>query len=66
MRELAIGAHRLGRNRAAVRRDEIHQAERERLDPGMGGDRLDVAQGAMGLDQRMQRHAPGRFGDGVD
>ena len=55
MGELALGAHRLGRDRAAMRGDEVHQAERERLDARMGGDRLDLAQRAVGLDQRVQR-----------
>ena len=60
-----FGAHRRGRDRAAVRRDEIHQAERDRLDARMRGDRLDLAQGAVGLDQRVQRHAT-RAAGGVD
>ena len=42
-----------------MRGDEIHQAERERLDARMRGDRLDVAQRAVGLDQRVQRDRAG-------
>ena len=54
--ELAPGAHRTERNRAAVRRDKVHQAERQRLDARMRGDLEHLTQRAMGLDQGMQWH----------
>ncbi len=56
MRELALGAHRRLRDRAAVRRDEVHQPERQRFQPRMRGQQLDVAQRAVGLHQRVQRN----------
>jgi hypothetical protein len=42
--ELALHAHRRLRDRAAVRRDEVHQPERQRLDARVGGDGLHLAQ----------------------
>jgi hypothetical protein len=70
--ELAARTHRRSRNRAAVRGDEIHHAERQRLDARVRCQRLYLAQRAMGFHQRVQRdrlrHAGVAFGrlDGGD
>src|SRR5574343_288806 len=54
--ELARALHRAAGNGAMVARDKIHQAEIQRLDAGQGGDLPDLAQGAMGFDQHMDRN----------
>nr|GEU28369.1 hypothetical protein [Tanacetum cinerariifolium] len=55
VRELARRAHGGRRNGAVVARDEIHDAERQALDLGQGGDVPGVAQRAMGFDQHVHR-----------
>ena len=54
--ELPLGRHRPVPDGAAVRRHKVHQPERQRLDARVRGDGKHVAQGAVGFDQRVQRH----------
>jgi hypothetical protein len=53
--ELAGRAHARLRDRAAVRGDEVHQAEGQRLDAWVGRDACHLGQRAMGFDQCVQR-----------
>jgi hypothetical protein len=53
--ELALHAHRALRDGAAVRRDEVHQPEAQRLDARVRRQRPHVLQRAVRLHQRVQR-----------
>ena len=53
VRELAGRAHAHRGDGATVRRHEVHQAEGQRLDARVRGDRVDLAQRAVRLDQHV-------------
>ena len=60
MGELALSAHAARRDRAPVGRDEVHQPERQGLDPRVSRNRLDITQRAVGLDQCVHRNVAPR------
>jgi hypothetical protein len=71
VRKLPGRTHRAGRNRAIVAGDEIHDAERQALHLGQGGDLVGLVQRAVGFDQHVDGQelvepAPGFFRRRID